>query len=387
MIEEAHDTATRVLRDHMDALHRLSAILIERETIDKEQFERLLAGEAEESVFAEPEPPVGRARAGGRRRSRCSSRSRNRGRCPARRCSPRRPRALRAEPAAASRRRTSDQSTHDQRPNGRRCPRDLDREALAAGDVDARQEHAPPAPARPSAEHSQDGQPPRVRARLVGDLRRAARATSSRARRRRAGPPRRPPLARRASRPPPGQHERVLRRRAARSAAGTGGRPSGAGGPTASTTTASAARDGRRRPLVGPSVAEREPRRERTGDRERLRARLLSPREQRVTPECSHPLHGRGERASSSQRRDGDAEPLEAAPELLRAEAARAGNASWSDSLVAGLHERHRRHLDDCEVVAACAEVEQRRDRARVEQRRDGDHERLRAAARGPGSR
>ena len=51
VIEEAHDSATRVLREHMDELHRLSAILIERETIDKDQFERLLAGEAEESVF------------------------------------------------------------------------------------------------------------------------------------------------------------------------------------------------------------------------------------------------------------------------------------------------------------------------------------------------
>jgi cell division protease FtsH len=38
-------------------LHRLSAILIERETIDKDQFERLLAGEPEDSVFAEPEAP------------------------------------------------------------------------------------------------------------------------------------------------------------------------------------------------------------------------------------------------------------------------------------------------------------------------------------------
>jgi cell division protease FtsH len=37
----------------MDDLHRISAILIERETIDKDQFERLLAGESEESVFAE----------------------------------------------------------------------------------------------------------------------------------------------------------------------------------------------------------------------------------------------------------------------------------------------------------------------------------------------
>jgi cell division protease FtsH len=62
IIEEAHDTATQVLREHMDDLHRISTILIERETIDKDQFERLLAGEAEASVFpdeapaAEPEP-------------------------------------------------------------------------------------------------------------------------------------------------------------------------------------------------------------------------------------------------------------------------------------------------------------------------------------------
>ena len=56
----------------MDALHRLSAILIERETIDKEQFERLLAGEAEESVFAEgPETARARSRSQRRRRSRC----------------------------------------------------------------------------------------------------------------------------------------------------------------------------------------------------------------------------------------------------------------------------------------------------------------------------
>jgi len=56
VIEEAHASATTVLRAHMDELHRLSAILIERETIDKDQFERLLAGEAEESVFPAEEP-------------------------------------------------------------------------------------------------------------------------------------------------------------------------------------------------------------------------------------------------------------------------------------------------------------------------------------------
>jgi cell division protease FtsH len=55
VIEDAHEAAHRVLREHMDVLHRLSAILIERETIDKDQFERLLAGESEDSVFTEPE--------------------------------------------------------------------------------------------------------------------------------------------------------------------------------------------------------------------------------------------------------------------------------------------------------------------------------------------
>jgi len=56
VIEEAHEAAHRVLREHLDELHKLSAILIERETIDKDQFERLLAGEPESSVFVEEEP-------------------------------------------------------------------------------------------------------------------------------------------------------------------------------------------------------------------------------------------------------------------------------------------------------------------------------------------
>ena len=57
IVEEGHERARRVLTEHIDELHQISQILIERETIDKDQFERLLAGEAEESVFAaEPEP-------------------------------------------------------------------------------------------------------------------------------------------------------------------------------------------------------------------------------------------------------------------------------------------------------------------------------------------
>jgi cell division protease FtsH len=58
VIEEAHATALRVLREHMDELHRLSEILIERETIDKDQFERLLAGESQEDIFKEDEAPA-----------------------------------------------------------------------------------------------------------------------------------------------------------------------------------------------------------------------------------------------------------------------------------------------------------------------------------------
>ncbi len=58
IIEEGHDIATRVLREHIDELHRISQILIERETIDREQFERLAAGEPEDSVFPPAPEPV-----------------------------------------------------------------------------------------------------------------------------------------------------------------------------------------------------------------------------------------------------------------------------------------------------------------------------------------
>ncbi|HEY2542346.1 MAG TPA: hypothetical protein VGH92_04775, partial [Gaiellaceae bacterium] len=55
VIEEAHELALSTLRAHMEELHRISNILIERETIDKDQFERLLAGEDEGTVFPEAE--------------------------------------------------------------------------------------------------------------------------------------------------------------------------------------------------------------------------------------------------------------------------------------------------------------------------------------------
>jgi cell division protease FtsH len=56
VIEEAHELAVTTLKTHMDELHRISGLLIERETIDKDQFERLLAGEDEATVFPDESP-------------------------------------------------------------------------------------------------------------------------------------------------------------------------------------------------------------------------------------------------------------------------------------------------------------------------------------------
>jgi cell division protease FtsH len=70
VIEEAHELAVTTLKNHMEELHRISGLLIERETIDKDQFERLLAGEDEATIFPdedkteikEPEPEERRKR-------------------------------------------------------------------------------------------------------------------------------------------------------------------------------------------------------------------------------------------------------------------------------------------------------------------------------------
>ena len=56
VIEEAHVRARHVLEEHLDELHRLSAILVERETIDKDQFIKLLEGAPEEEIFPEESP-------------------------------------------------------------------------------------------------------------------------------------------------------------------------------------------------------------------------------------------------------------------------------------------------------------------------------------------
>jgi cell division protease FtsH len=71
VIDHAHTRARKVLEDHADELHKLSAILIERETIDKDQFLRLLAGESEEAVFpeeAEPSTPEEKEKAAEKRK-------------------------------------------------------------------------------------------------------------------------------------------------------------------------------------------------------------------------------------------------------------------------------------------------------------------------------
>jgi cell division protease FtsH len=58
IIEEAHQTALSVLREHDGDLRKMADLLVDRETIDKEQFERLLAGESEKDVFVDPAPPA-----------------------------------------------------------------------------------------------------------------------------------------------------------------------------------------------------------------------------------------------------------------------------------------------------------------------------------------
>jgi cell division protease FtsH len=71
VIDDGHRRARNVLEEHIEELHKLSAILIERETIDKDQFQRLLAGETEEAVFppeTEPSTPEEKEKAADKRK-------------------------------------------------------------------------------------------------------------------------------------------------------------------------------------------------------------------------------------------------------------------------------------------------------------------------------
>jgi cell division protease FtsH len=78
VVEEAHQTARDILNDHREALDRISRILLEHETIDAEQFAKLLEGVPEDEIFgseeeeeqaqpeAEPEAKKGASREGPR---------------------------------------------------------------------------------------------------------------------------------------------------------------------------------------------------------------------------------------------------------------------------------------------------------------------------------
>jgi cell division protease FtsH len=55
IVEEAHQTAKDILVERREGMDRVSKILLERETIDAEQFAKLLEGASEEEVFGEPE--------------------------------------------------------------------------------------------------------------------------------------------------------------------------------------------------------------------------------------------------------------------------------------------------------------------------------------------
>jgi cell division protease FtsH len=78
IVEEAHQTAKDILVERREALERISKILLERETIDAEQFVKLLEGASEEDVFGaedeselepvepEPEPEKSAGREGPR---------------------------------------------------------------------------------------------------------------------------------------------------------------------------------------------------------------------------------------------------------------------------------------------------------------------------------
>ena len=76
IVEEAHQTAKDILIERREGMDRISKILLERETIDAEQFEKLLEGAPEDEVFEEeeeerkpepePEPEKGASREGPR---------------------------------------------------------------------------------------------------------------------------------------------------------------------------------------------------------------------------------------------------------------------------------------------------------------------------------
>ena len=60
IVEAAHQRAKDLLTEYRDSLGTISEILVKRETIEKEEFEGLLAGKTEEEVFGSEAPPPAR---------------------------------------------------------------------------------------------------------------------------------------------------------------------------------------------------------------------------------------------------------------------------------------------------------------------------------------
>jgi len=77
IIENAHQRAVDLLTDKRDLLDGISKILMERETLDRSEFEALLAGTPEAEVFRERDEKRGQPGGGApapRTRTRCSRR-------------------------------------------------------------------------------------------------------------------------------------------------------------------------------------------------------------------------------------------------------------------------------------------------------------------------
>ena len=84
IVEAAHQTAKDLLTDKREELDTISKILLERETIDAEQFVALLDGKPEDEVFVDEEEPAKPVEpAPSRKRPSARARGRSRARAPA----------------------------------------------------------------------------------------------------------------------------------------------------------------------------------------------------------------------------------------------------------------------------------------------------------------
>jgi cell division protease FtsH len=58
VVESAHQRARDILTEHRESLNTISEILVRRETIEKTEFEALIAGKAEDEVFPDEAPQL-----------------------------------------------------------------------------------------------------------------------------------------------------------------------------------------------------------------------------------------------------------------------------------------------------------------------------------------